>query len=64
MKVSFLHHRNNGQPQKLGDCDLCVEFVHFLLNLITLERKKNQTNKSKNPVSCHYFDTDESFFLK
>ena len=30
----------NGQPQELGDCDLCVEFAHFLSNFITGERKR------------------------
>ena len=40
--------------QELGDCDLCVEFAHFLSNFITLERKKKQTNKNKNPVRCHF----------
>ena len=47
--------------QELGDCDLCIEFAHFLSNFITLKRKKKLTNKSKNPVSCHHFDTDVSF---
>ena len=42
-----------------GCCDLCVEFAHFLSNFVTLERKKNLTNK--NPVSGHHFDADETF---
>ena len=25
------------------------------------EKKNKQTNKNKNPVSCHHFDTDVSF---
>ena len=47
--------------QELGDCDLCVEFAHFLSNYITLKRKKNQTNPNKNQMSYHHFDTDVSF---
>ena len=34
---------NNGQPQELGDCDLCIEFAHFLSNSISLERKRKLT---------------------
>ena len=28
---------------RIGDCDLCVEFAHFLSNFITLERKRKLT---------------------
>ena len=45
-RVNFLLCRNNVQPQELGDCDLCVEFAHFMSTLITLERKKKLTNQT------------------
>ena len=33
--------------QELSDCDLCVEFAHFLSNFITLKRKKTKLTKTK-----------------
>ena len=60
MIVNFSLCRNNGQPQELGYCDLCVEFPHFLSSFKTLG-EKNQTNKNKNLMFCHHFDTDASF---
>ena len=27
-------------------------------------KEKNSTNKNRNPVSCHHFDTDVSFVLR
>ena len=41
LESKFLTFQN--QPQELGDCDLCVEFAHFLSNFITLERKRKLT---------------------
>ena len=45
--------------------------VIFVLNshiscqsLKHLKEKKNKTNKNKNPVSCHHFDTDVSFISR
>ena len=43
--------RNNGTPQELDDCDVNVEFAHFLSNVTTLERKKKE---KQNPVSCYH----------
>ena len=42
LESKFLTCRNNGQPQELGDCDLCFKFA--------------QTEKEtyENPVSCHH----------
>ena len=39
--------RNNGQPQELGDCDLSVEFAHFLSIFKTLQEKKTKLTKTK-----------------
>ena len=50
-RVNFRLCRNNGQPQELGDCDLCVEFTHFLSICKTLERKK-KAKVTKNKTGC------------
>ena len=44
--MNFRLCRKNGQPQELDDCDLCVEFAHFLSNFRTLGKK------TKNMVIC------------
>ena len=47
-----------GQPQELGDCDLCFEFAHLLSTFITLDRKRNL----RKPGIMPSFDTDASLF--
>ena len=42
---------------------LKLEFFPRVLSKI-VERKKKQTDKSKNPVSCHHFVRDVSFFFR
>ena len=59
-RVNFGLCRNNGQPQGIGDCHLCLEFAHFLSIFKTLERE-NPNYENKNPVACHHFETDVSF---
>lgn len=46
--------------QELGDCDICIEFAHFLSNFITLERKRKLTKKK--PVILPSFVKDASLF--
>ena len=56
--------QKHGQPQELGDCDLCVEFAHFLSNSITLEKNNNKITKTKArcfAVILTQMDTDVSF---
>ena len=32
-KFNFDFAETNGQPQGVGDCDLCFDFAHFIVKL-------------------------------
>ena len=52
--MNFWLCKNNSIRQELDDCDLCVEFAHFLSTFITLERKKEELS-NKTTIWCLAF---------